>query len=138
MADCYVADGYWDVGYTEADICGIAPAVEVRQPGGWLPVIYLDRDNRPVGLEAAREQAIEAAPEDVEPQIVAAFDKVGEAQAGAVNAAALDAMAAQFRVLAGLLARVDELLSQEMEARAYEALRRAEDERDVELLLMVI
>lgn len=24
--DCYVADGYWDAGYTEQDVCSIAPA----------------------------------------------------------------------------------------------------------------
>lgn len=23
--DCYVADGYWESGYTEQDVCGIAP-----------------------------------------------------------------------------------------------------------------
>ncbi len=138
MADCYVEDGYWDVGYTESDVCGIAPAAEVRQPGGWLPVIYLDRNNKPVGLEEARSQALEAAPEDVELQIEAAFDRVEEARAGAINAAALEAMAAQFRVLAGLLQQFDDLLAQEMQARAYEAMRRAEDERDVELLLMAL
>lgn len=29
--DCYVADGYWDIGYTESDICVIVPA---GSPGG--------------------------------------------------------------------------------------------------------
>jgi hypothetical protein len=31
VADCYVADGYWDIGYTESDICAIVPA---GSPGG--------------------------------------------------------------------------------------------------------
>ncbi len=136
MADCYVQTGYWDEGYTDQDICEIGPAVEVRQPGGWLPIIYLDRDGRPIDLAEARTQAIEAAPD--EPGIAEAFAKVEAAQSGEISAAALEAMATQFRVLAGLLERFDDALAEEMRARAYEALRRAEDERDIELLLMVI
>lgn len=132
--ECYVADGYWVDGYTEQDVCGVGPAVEARQPGGWLPIIYLDKNNRPVGLDNLKDQVEEAAP-DV-PQIEAAFDAVESAQEGRVDAAALEVMAAQFKVLAGLLAQFDELLALEMQARAYEALRRAEDERDVEILLM--
>jgi hypothetical protein len=136
MADCYVQTGYWDEGYTDQDICEIGPAVAERQPGGWLPIIYLDRQNRPIGLDEAKEAAIEAAP-DV-PEVVAAFEAVEAAQDNGISAAALDAMAAQFRVLAGLLDGLDALLAEEMRARAYEALRRAEDERDIELLLMAL
>jgi hypothetical protein len=116
---------------------GSVPATDTRQPGGWLPIIYLDRNNRPIDLEKLEEQAIEAAPE-VEAQIEAAFEAVEEAQEGQVDAAALEAIAEQFKVLAGLLARFDDLLALEMQARAYEALRRAEDERDVEILLMAL
>ena len=109
-----------------------------RQPGRWLPVIYLDRNNRPVDLAGLKEQALDAAPEAVEPEIEAAFEAVEAAQEGSIDPAALEAIAAQFRVLAGLLAKLDEALAMEMQARAMEAMRRAEDERDVELLLMAL
>lgn len=112
-----------------------APATEEARIGGaWLPVIYLDKQGRPVDLDAAREQAIEAAPD--QPEIVAAFDAVE--QDNGISAAAFEAMAAQFRILAGLLEAFDAILAEEMRARAYEALRRANDERDIELLLMAL
>lgn len=115
-----------------------APVTEdtVRQPGGWLPVIYLDRNNRPVGLDELKEQVLEAAPE--QPAVEAALDAVAEAQEGRVDVAALEVMAAQFKLLAGLLAQLDDALAMELQARAMEALRMAEDERDVEILLMAI
>lgn len=138
MADCYVADGYWVDGYTEQDVCGIAPVATERQPGGWLPVIYLDRNNLPVDLEKLEEQALEAVPVEAEAQVEAAFEAVEAAQDSGIDAAALEAIAAQFKALAALLAQFDEALSLEMQARAYEAMRQAEDERDVELLLMAI
>lgn len=136
MADCYVATDYWEEGYTDQDICEIGPAVEVRQPGGWLPVIYLDRNNRPVGLDELKEQVLEAAPE--QPAVEAALEAVAEAQEGRIDVAALEVMAAQFKLLAGLLAQLDDALAMELQARAMEALRMAEDERDVEILLMAI
>lgn len=136
--DCYVEDGYWADGYTVNDVCGIAPAAETRQPGGWLPIVYLDRHGRPVDLEKLKEQALEAAPEEAEPAVEAAFEAVEAAQTAVIDSAALEAMAAQFNALAGLLARFDEMLALEMQARAYEALRRAEDERDVEILMMAL
>ena len=34
--DCYVADGYWDIGYTDSDICVIVPA---GSPGGVSSVV---------------------------------------------------------------------------------------------------
>ncbi len=107
-----------------------------RQPGGWLPVIYLDRNNRPVGLDELKEQVLEAAPE--QPAVEAALEAVAEAQEGRIDVAALEVMAAQFKLLAGLLAQLDDALAIELQARAMEALRMAEDERDVEILLMAI
>jgi hypothetical protein len=128
--DAFLINGDRLVFGTEVDV------EAVRQPGGWLPIIYLDKNGRPVDLAEAKAQAIEAAPD--QPEIVAAFDKVEAAQDGEISAAALEAMAAQFKVLAGLLEAFDDLLAQEMRARAFEALRRAEDERDIELLLMAL
>jgi hypothetical protein len=128
--DAFLINGDRLVFGTEVDV------ETVRQPGGWLPIVYLDKYGRPVDLAEAKAQAIEAAPDQTE--IVAAFDKVEAAQDGEISAAALEAMAAQFKVLAGLLESFDDLLAQEMRARAFEALRRAEDERDIELLLMAL
>ena len=35
MADCYVQTGYWDDGYTDQDICDIAPAARKGDDGGF-------------------------------------------------------------------------------------------------------
>lgn len=34
--DCYVADGYWETGYTESDVCGIVPARPRAVAGDFL------------------------------------------------------------------------------------------------------
>lgn len=56
---------------------------EVRQPGGWLPIKYLDRKGRVVDLdevketvEEAVEEATEETPEPVQKQAVAVSDRV--------------------------------------------------------------
>jgi hypothetical protein len=110
---------------------------DTRQPGGWLPVVYLDRNNRPIDLEKLEERALEAAPE-VEAEIEAAFEAVEEAQEGQVDAMALDAIAAQYRILAGLVQAFDDALALELQARAMEAKRQADDEYDIEILLMAL
>ena len=134
MADCYVETGYWVEGYTDQDVCGIGPVATERQPGGWLPIIYLDKNGRPVGLEEIKEQAIEAVPEAVEPKVEAAIEKI-EALS---DRAAFDAIAAQYRVLAQLVKAFDDALAMELEARAMEAKRRADDEHDIEILMLAI
>ena len=133
--DCYVLTDYWDAGYTDQDVCGIGPVDEVRQPGGWLPVIYLDKQGRPIGLEEIEERALEVVPEAVEPQVEAAIEKI---EAQAVDSVAFDVIAAQYRILERLVREFDDALAMEMQARAMEAMRRAEDERDVEILMMVL
>ncbi len=134
MSECYVETGYWEPGYTDQDVCGIG-GDEVRQPGGWLPIIYLDRNNRPIGLDEIKQQAIEAVPESVEPKVEAAIERIEEVSG---DAAAFDVVAAQYRILAGLLREFESALAMEMQARAMEAERRAEDERDIEILMMAI
>ena len=54
----YVDAGYWDDGY-------IAEAIvaEYRRSGGWLPVIYVDKNGLPVDLAESVVAAIESAPE---------------------------------------------------------------------------
>lgn len=105
------------------------PVAESRQPGGWLPVIYLDKNNRPVGLDEVRKQALEAVPEAVEAKVEAAIERIEETQA-------FDVIAAQYRILAGLVQAFDDALALELQARAMEAKRRADDESDIEILLM--
>lgn len=106
-----------------------------RQPGGFAPVIYLDRNNRPVGLSEVKKQALEAVPEAVEPKVEAAIERI-EDLAGDTTAFA--AVAAQYQLLARLVQAFDDALAMELQARALEAMRRAQDEDDVELLLMAI
>lgn len=106
-----------------------------RQPGGFLPIIYLDRNNRPVGLNEVKKQAIDAVPEAVEPKVEAAIERI-EAMAG--DTAAFDAIAAQYRILARLVKAFDDALAMELEARALEAKRRADDEHDIEILMLAI
>lgn len=114
---------------------GGVQAVEERRPGGWLPVIYLDKNNRPVGLEEIKQQALEAVPEAQEAKVEAAIEKI-EGLAG--NTAAFDAIAAQYRLLAQLVQAFDDALAMELQARALEAKRRADDEYDIEILMLAI
>lgn len=111
------------------------PVTSDRQPGGWLPVIYLDKNNRPVGLEEVKQQALEAVPEAQEAKIEAAIDRIEEL---AGNTAAFDAIAAQYRLLAQLVRAFDDTLAMELQARAMEAKRRADDEYDIEILMLAL
>lgn len=123
--------------YSDPDTFGshnIGGATEF-QPGDYAPVIYLDRNNRPVGLKEVKKQALEAVPEAVEPKVEAAIERIEEL---AGNTAAFDAVAAQYELLARLVQAFDDALAMELEARAREAQRRADDEHDIELLMLAI
>ena len=111
-------------------------AVELSgpRPGRSGPTIYLDRNNRPVGLPNVKKQALEAVPEDVEPKVEAAIERIESA----ADVSAFATIAAQYQILAGLVRAFDDALAVELQARARDATRRAEDEDDVELLLMAI
>ena len=111
------------------------PVASDRQPGGWLPVIYLDKNNRPVGLNEVKQQALEAVPEAQEAKVEAAIERIEEL---AGNTAAFDAVAAQYRLLAQLVQAFDDALAMELQARALEAKRRADDEHDIEILMLAI
>jgi hypothetical protein len=113
----------------------VTPATSDRQPGGWLPVIYLDKQGKPVGLNEVKEQALEAVPEAVEAQVEAAIEKI---EAQAVDSVAFDVIAAQYRILERLVKEFDDALAMELMARAMEAKRRADDEYDVEILMLSI
>lgn len=133
MSECYVLTDYWEAGYTDQDVCGIGTET-ARQAGGWLPVIYLDRNGKPIGLDEVKEQAIEAVPEAVEPKVEAAIEKIEAAG----ETAAFDVIAAQYRILAQLVRAFDDALALELQARAMEAKRRADDEHDIEILMLAL
>lgn len=80
---------------------GDQPTEDARQPGGFLPVIYVDRNGRPVDLKKAAETVAEDAPEQVQEAAARVVEVIQND-----DAAVTDAIARDFRTV---LARMEEL-----------------------------
>ena len=136
--DCYVADGYWDIGYTESDICVIVPA---GSPGGGGTVAKAPdpiRPNRRAQVRDALEDQLDKAQRVDEP--VAETPKpVKKLKRVAPIAPTLtaDTTLGMIRdIEARVQAAIDADLMAQSEALALELAWIAEDEADLELLLL--
>lgn len=87
---------------------------EYRRSGGWLPVIYVDRDGNPVDLAAKVEAAIEAAPAEEAEQAREIQDEIDLSDTARIIARG---MQEQARLLAGLIDRIDAALAAEIRAQ---------------------
>lgn len=114
---------------------GVAPPALIIQPGGFLPIIYLDRKGRPVDQAATKKRAVAAAKPAKREAVEAAFDRI-DAETD-VSPVVYDRMAAEMRAIAALLPRLEAALIADLMAQARELLRLADDERDIEILAMV-
>ena len=138
--DCYVADGYWDIGYTESDICVIVPA---GSPGGGGTVAKAPdpiRPNRRAQVRDALEDQLDKAQRVDEP--VAETPKpVKKLKRVAPIAPTLtaDTTLGMIRdIEARVQAAIDADLMAQAEALALEMAWIAEDEAEVELLLLAM
>ena len=136
--DCYVADGFWDIGYTESDICVIVPA---GSPGGGGTVAKAPdpiRPNRRAQVRDALEDHLDKAQRVDEPVIDAPRPgKKPKRVAPIAPPLAADATRGIIRASeATVQAAIDADLMAQSEALALELAWIAEDEAEVELLLM--
>ena len=138
--DCYVADGYWDIGYTESDICVIVPA---GSPGGGGTVAKAPdpiRPNRRAQVRDALEDQLDKAQRVDEPVIEAPKPvKKPKRVAPIAPIVTTDATLGIIRdIEARVQAAIDADLMAQSEALALELAWIAEDEADLELLLLAM
>jgi len=142
--DCYVADGYWDIGYTESDICVIVPT---GSPGGGGTVAKAPdpiRPNRRAQVRDALEDQLDKAQRVDEP-VIEAPKPVKKPKRAAPIAPTLTADTTlgiirdiEARVQAAIDAEATAQALAQAEALAMELAWIAEDEMDVELLLLAM
>ena len=108
---------------------------DVRQPGGWLPVIYVDAKGRPVSLDRAAKMAVAAAPEAEKAEIRKVADRVIEAEPADFSGALTAAMIADILALAAALQDANAALYDGLMQLARDEWMR-EDEAAAFLLLM--
>jgi hypothetical protein len=140
--DCYVADGYWDIGYTESDICVIVPA---GSPGGGGTVAKAPdpiRPNRRAQVRESLEDQLDKAQRVDEP-VIEAPKPVKKLKRVAPIAPTLTANPTlgmireiEARVQAAIEAEALAQAVAQAEALALEMAWIAEDEAEVELLLL--
>ena len=136
--DCYVADGYWDIGYTESDICVIVPA---GSPGGGGTVAKAPdpiRPNRRAQVREALEDQLDKAQRVNEPVIEAPkpVKKLKRVAPIAPTLTANPTLGIIREIEARVQAAIDAQALAQAEALALEMAWIAEDEAEVELLLL--
>lgn len=126
----YVDPGYWDDGYILEEI---APVVEYQRSGGWLPVIYVDKDGNEVDLAQAVEIAAEVAPPEERQEIEAIAETVAPLVDGSFISAQI---AADMARVVAILDGFDAILAEAIRRDIITA-RRAAIEDEVALILLM-
>ena len=102
---------------------GVAPTpIDPIYSAAWMPVIRLDRKGRPID------------PEKLE--VNAAFERIEAPPPNRPDPAVFDGIAAELQGIADLLPGLQMALIAELQALAYDMELIAEDEREIELLLL--
>ncbi len=135
--ECYVETGYWDEGYTEADICAIATRPrgdDAFRSAGQRERFWRERADEQ--LEALLDRAAEAArePRKARKQVVEAFalvewEALPEARKTGEMLEALQAPQADYTLIAALVLSI----RQEIEAERIKRRRK----RDMEAVLLL-
>ena len=140
--DCYVADGYWNIGYTESDICVIVPA---GSPGGGGTVAKAPdpiRPNRRAQVREALEDQLDKAQRVDEPVIEAPKPVKKPKRAAPIAPQGKAGTADILGVLDEISTRVQESIDAEYLRQAAEIALAvglaAQDEADVEMLLLLM
>lgn len=137
--DCYVESGYWDAGYTEQDVCGIAPAPDAPIGGGGTPGrrVYRDARDFETALRKAVSQTVDDAPEELRQEVKEAVARIEDLPLATVDLATMDALIADMQAVAAMLPAIQSDIIAEWTALAYDIAQRAEEERDIEMLLLL-
>lgn len=106
-----------------------------RSGGGWLPVVYVDRDGKPVDLDEKIEAAVEAATvkevRAAQPAMDAVSDRLNDAAWIVANQ-----MQREAENVLQLLDRVDAYLAEMIRRDIALAVMEAEDQEAVAILLL--
>ena len=113
------------------------PPVEdtARSGGGWLPVVYVDRDGKPVDLDEKIEAAVEAATvkeaRAAQPSMDAVSDRMNDAAWIVANQ-----MQREAENVLQLLDKVDAYLAEMIRRDIAAAIMEADDQEAVAILLL--
>jgi hypothetical protein len=137
MADCYVEDNYWDVGYTEADICAIAPRPrgdDAFRTSGQRERFWQEKAEEQLADLLDRAEEAVRAPRKARERVVEAFalvewESLPQAPRTRDLLAALDVPQPDYTALAALI------LSIRAEIEAERVKRRRK--RDIEAVLLL-
>jgi hypothetical protein len=137
--DCYVLEGYWDDGYTVSDICGfVPPPLDPIYSAAWMPVIKVDRKGRRIDPDDVKRRAVEAVPEESRDDVEAVFDAIADVPPETMDASVWDGMADELRALMAMIPAMELTLLAEIRVMADTMAAMAEDERDLEILMLAI
>ncbi len=109
------------------------PAVTQRSGGGWLPVIYVDRDGNPVDLDAKIEKAVETVRE---PERVADIAAVSGKMDDAKWIIAND-MVKEAEVVLQYLYQIDAFMADMIRQDIARAMQEADDNEAIAVLLLM-
>jgi len=112
---------------------GEEPTDDTRFGGAWLPVIYLDKDGKPVDLDAKIETAVEAAEE---PEQVAAIEAVSGRMNDAKWIVAND-MAREAEIVLQYLDRMDAYLAEMIRQDIARAAKEADENEAIAILMLM-
>lgn len=110
-----------------------APVSDERLGGAWLPVIYLDRDGKPVDLDAKIEVAIEQVKE---PEQIAAIEAVSGRMDDAKWIVAND-MAREAEIVLQYLDKMDAYLAEMIRRDIARAVMEADEQEAIAVLLLM-
>jgi hypothetical protein len=137
--DCYVLEGYWDDGYTVSDICGITPPpLDPIYSAAWMPVIKVDRNGRRINPDDVKRRAVDSAPEEQKAEVEAVFEAIDDVLPETMDSSVWDEMADELRGLIAMIPAMELTLLAEIRFMADTMAAAAEDERDIEMLVMAI
>jgi len=104
----------------------------------WLPTVHLDKDGKRIDPKKLKKRIIKAVPEAKREQVEAVFERIEDEPQVGPDPVVLDRMAADLQAIALFLPEIQVNLITQMRQIAYEIEERAEDERDIELLLLAM
>jgi hypothetical protein len=113
------------------------PVVDPAYSAAWLPPIRVDRNGKRIDAKALRRKTVQAIPVEARQDVREVLHRIEDQPRRAVDPAVFDRLAADMQAVADMLPAMQLALIAEWRALAYDAAQRAEDERDIEMLLML-
>lgn len=116
----------------------VTPDLPIEYSAAWLPTIHLDKDGKRISPKKLQKRVIEAVAEPQREKVTAAFREIEKKPVSTVDPVIMDRMASDLRAISLLLPEIQVNLLQELRQVAFEIQERADDERDIEMLLLAM